>query len=149
MKIVLIAGIVAVFLLVFFASRKLGKRRKKKLNHDYFMERWIALQKCCSTRRTWPDAIIEADALLDEALRRCGYKGRTTGERLVSAQRALTNNESVWFGHKLCKRIPEEDVRRLRKQDILEALHGFRQALRDLGALKIPEAVPQEAVQND
>jgi hypothetical protein len=136
-------------LIVVAASVRMFKRRKKKINPDYFMERWIALQKCCSTRKTWPDAIIEADALLDEALRRSGYRGRTTGERLVSAQRALTNNESVWFGHKLCKRIPEEDVRRLRKQDILEALHGFRQALRDLGALHVPEPAVQEAVQYD
>ena len=145
MRLYLVIAAAVFVLIIFVMAVRFSKRRKKKLNPDYFMERWVALQKCCGTRKTWPDAIIEADALLDEALRRSGYKGRTTGERLVSAQRALSNNESVWFGHKLCKRIPDEDVRRLRKQDILEALHGFRQALRDLGALHVPEMAPEEA----
>jgi hypothetical protein len=47
----------------------------------------------------------------------------------------LTSNEAVWFGHKLRNRIVHEDVRKLKKQDILDALSGFRQALKDLGAM--------------
>lgn len=112
---------------------------RRKLKPERFMERWLTLQKNCASRKTWPQAIIDADNLLDEALKRRRYKGKTTGERLVSAQHAFTNNESVWFGHKLRKRVAEIDVRKLRKQDILEALHGFRQALRDLGALEVPK----------
>ena len=131
----LAAGVGCLILIGIYLSR----RRARHLDPDYFMERWMALQRHCASRKTWPMAVIEADALLDEALKKAGYKGKTTGERLVAAQRNLTNNESVWFGHKLCKRVPDEDVRKLRKQDVLEALHGFRQALRDLGALEVPE----------
>ena len=144
-----LVAIAAAVLIIVAITLTMKRRRKRALNPEYFMDRWLGLQKFCATRKTWPDAIMEADALLDEALKRSGYKGKSTGERLVSAQRSLTNNESVWFGHKLCKRIPEEDVRRLRKQDILEALHGFRQALRDLGALKVPEPLQQEAADYD
>ena len=129
----------AAFLLLVIVRFIIKRRRARRLDTRYFMEQWLSLQKFCGTRKTWPDAIIAADALLDDALKRAGYKGKTTGERLVAAQRALTNNESVWFGHKLCKRVPDEDVRKLRKQDVLEALHGFRQALRDIGALEVPE----------
>lgn len=103
-----------------------------------FIERWQGLQKNCASRKTWPQAITEADDLLAEALKRAGYKGKNTGERLVAAQHDLTNNETVWLGHKLCKRISQEkdvDVRKLKKKDVLDALAGFRQALRDLGAL--------------
>jgi hypothetical protein len=112
--------------------------RRRKLKQQQFKERWIALQKYCGTRKTWPQAIIAADDLLDDALKRRGYKGKTTGERLVAAQHDITNNESVWLGHKLRKQIADIDVRKLRKQDVLEALHGFRQALRDVGALEVP-----------
>lgn len=129
----------AAVILVLLIAVLWRRRRKRKLDPVYFMQRWLALQKFCGTRKTWPDAIIAADALLDEALKKRGYKGKTTGERLVAAQRTITDNEAVWFGHKYCKRVPAEDVRRLRKQDILEALQGFRQALRDLGALEIPK----------
>ena len=102
------------------------------------MEEWQSLQKHCASRKTWPQAVIDADNLLHEALKACGYRGKTTGERLVAAQRKLSNNEAVWFGHKLRKEIAGIDVRKLRKQDVLEALHGFRQAMRDIGALEVP-----------
>lgn len=112
------------------------RNRPRKLNCDRYMGRWKELQKNCATRKTWPLAIIEADNLLDDALKACNYKGKTTGERMVAAQHQLTSNDTAWFAHKLRNRIVHEDVRKLKKQDVLEGLGGFRQALRDLGALK-------------
>lgn len=113
-------------------------RRKRKINVDECMERWQALQKHCATRKTWPLAISEADDLLADVLKRKKYKGKSTGERLVSAQHDLTSNEAVWAGHKLCNKLKEEnvDVRTLKKKDVVIAMAGFRQALRDLGALQ-------------
>ena len=108
---------------------------RRRLKPDQFAERWHVLQKNCATRKTWPVAIIDADDLLDEALKRRGFKGKTTGERLVAAQHTFTDNEAVWFGHKLRNQIVGRDVRTLKKQDIIDALSGFRQALKDLGAL--------------
>ncbi len=112
--------------------------RRRKLNVKRYTERWKGLQANCATRKTWPQAIIEADDLLCDALKRSHYKGKTTGERLVAAQHALTSNDTVWVGHKLRKRLEQEnvDVRKLKKKDMVVALAGFRQALRDLGALK-------------
>jgi len=115
---------------------KLLPRRKKHLKVEDFTTRWKGLQKYCAMRKTWPQAIIEADDLLNEALKKKRYKGKTTGERLVAAQRDLSDNEMAWFGHKLRKRLETEDVRKIKKQDVLDALTGFRQALRDLGALE-------------
>lgn len=112
------------------------RRRPRKLKPKKFEQRWQDLQKNCATRKNWPQAIIEADNLLCEALKARRYKGKTSGERLVSAQHDLTANEQVWFGHKLRGKIADQDVRTLKKKDILEALAGFRQALRDLGALE-------------
>jgi hypothetical protein len=44
----------------------------------------------------------------------------------------------VWFSHKYCKKLQEDevDVRKLKKKDVAMALAGFREALRDLGALE-------------
>jgi hypothetical protein len=115
---------------------RLLRRRQRKLNPSKFQARWQDLQKYCATRKTWPQAIIAADDLLCEALKQRRYKGKTAGERLVAAQHDLTANDLAWFGHKLRDKIVDQDVRTLKKQDILEALAGFRQALRDLGALE-------------
>lgn len=117
--------------------RFLPFKRKRRMKTAQFTAGWQDLQKHCASRKTWPLAITQADDLLSEALKKAGYKGKNTGERLVAAQHDLTSNEKVWLGHKLRKRIAQEDidVRKLKKKDVLEALAGFRQALRDLGAL--------------
>jgi len=111
---------------------------KRRLNVNKFTNRWQDVQQLCATRKTWPQAIIEADDLVNDALKKRRYKGKTEGERLVAAQRDLSANDKVWLGHKLRNKLEQEqvDVRKLRKDDMLTALSGFRQALRDLGALK-------------
>lgn len=117
---------------------RIFRKKPRKLKPIHYSERWSALQKLCASRKTWPQAIIEADELVAEALKKAHFKGKTTGERLVAAQHHLSDNEQIWLGHKLYKRLLQEevDVRTLKKQDVANALAGFRQALRDLGALE-------------
>jgi hypothetical protein len=112
------------------------RRRAKKLKVKQFTQRWKELQKNCATRKTWPEALLQADALLDKALKQSRYKGKTTGERLVAAQHELSSNDKVWFSHKYCQQMKDVDVRTLKKKQVAEALAGFREALRDLGALE-------------
>lgn len=130
------AVIAGVFLLLLVMSGSLLKRRPKSLNVDYFQKRWKDLQALCGNKDTWPLAIINADKLLDEALKKQRYRGKTMGERLVAAQRSLTDNDGVWFGHKLRNRLVHEESVKLKEKDVRLALIGFRQALKDLGALK-------------
>ena len=126
-------GLIFLVLIIIGLARKFVPR---KINTVSCADRWQALQKHCADKKSWHLAITDADRLLDDVLKRRHYKGKTTGERLVSAQHDFTNNESLWFGHKLYNRIQDSDYRKLTKQDTLEALGGFRQALKDLGALK-------------
>lgn len=118
--------------------RPFFRKQPKKLKPNKFVGRWKELQQYCASRKTWPQAIIAADDLVAEALKKAKFKGKTTGERLVAAQHHLSDNEQVWLGHKLRNRLSQEevDVRTLKKQDVAGALTGFRQALRDLGALE-------------
>ncbi len=111
------------------------KRPKKDLDRDYFRDQWRELQKLCAKGETWAMAVIKADSLLDEALKKKHFKGKTMGERLVSAQRTLTNNDGVWFGHKLRNQLVHQTDVALREKDIKHALIGIGQALRDLGAI--------------
>jgi len=128
-----VALVVLLLLLAFLIWRR---RRPRKLDTEHFAKHWRQLQKHCATRKTWPLAVVAADNLVDEALKELRFKGKTAGERLVAAQHVLSSNERVWFGHKLRDKVTKEDVRKLKKQDVLQALSGFRQALKDLGALK-------------
>jgi hypothetical protein len=105
------------------------------MNRRYYDKRWSEILGRVKTQEGMTLAVIDADKLLDEALKRRGYKGKTMGERLVAAQRSLSNNDSVWFAHKLRNRLVHEPKVRLRKNDAKNALAGIKQALKDLGAL--------------
>ena len=107
----------------------------RKLKREFYVARWKHLQQRCPDKNQWAQAIIEADDLLADALKKKRFKGKNVGERLVEAQKNFTNNDAVWFGHKLRTRIDANPAATLSKQDVQKALVGFRQALKDLGAL--------------
>ena len=123
-------------LLVLLLSAVVAKRRPSKLNQEQFAAKWQELQTLCADKATWPLAVINADKLVDDALKKRHYKGKTMGERLVSAQHDLSSNDTVWFGHKLRNKLVHEEYKLTNKNDVKNALLGFLQALRDLGAIK-------------
>jgi hypothetical protein len=116
------------------------RRMPKKLRVEKFLGDWKELQAYCRDKTTWGQAVTEADKLLDKALKRRKYKGKRMGERMVSAQRAITNNDQLWFAHNLAKKVIANPTMKLKEAEVKTALIGFRQALKDLGALKPTEA---------
>jgi hypothetical protein len=133
MYLAIIAGVV--LLAMVFGVGFLLRRKPKALNQAYYQDQWQTLQKLCKDKSTWPLAVIDADKLLDDALKRRKYKGKTMGERLVSAQRDIKDNDGVWFGHKLRNRLVHENNVKLTETDVKQALLGIRSGLKDLGAL--------------
>jgi hypothetical protein len=121
--------LVVVVLIVF-------RKKPRKIKNDEFQEKWKDLQKLCRNKDTWGEAVLKADKLLDSALKKLRYKGKSMGERIVAAQKVLTDNDGVWFGHKLAKKIQAGEVDKLKEADVKDALMGLGQALRDLGVLK-------------
>lgn len=134
--IIALIGFVIVGLTILFVIIKMGMRRAPlKPRKKTYNARWQELQKFCKNKETWPEAIYAADKLLDKALIKKGFKGKSMGERLVSAQRTFTDNDALWYSHKLCKKLRENPELKLREKEVKNALIGFRQALKDLGAL--------------
>ena len=114
---------------------RFGRHIPTRLNQAYFYNHWTELLERVKSPEGMILAVIDADKLLDEALKKRGFKGKTMGERLVSAQRTISNNDSVWYAHKLRNRLVHEPGVRLKKSEAQNALSGFRQGLKDLGAL--------------
>lgn len=108
----------------------------KRLRADKFGQRWHHLQDGLKDKATWSEALLKADTMLDEALKKRKFKGGSMGERMVSAQRYFTNNDDLWYAHNLCKKLRTNSKLKLKEDDVKDALIGFRQALRDVGALK-------------
>ena len=128
-------AIIIIGVVVLVVVSRLSKRTAVKLNQNYFQRKWVELLERVKTPEGMALAVIDADKLLDECLKKRHFKGKTMGERLVSAQRLLTDNDSVWYAHKLRNRLVHEPGASLKKAEAQNALGGFRKALRDLGAL--------------
>lgn len=118
------------------AGFMLFRRLPKRIKATHYRRKWRELQRMCGNRQTWPDAIIGADKLLDDVLKKRRKPGKKMGERMVAAQKIFSDNDSVWKAHKLANHIAhsEEDVN-LKEDDVKNSLVAFRQALRDLKAL--------------
>lgn len=130
-----IAIVALAFLLLLAGLAGFLRRRPKALNQVYFKDQWLQAQAMCKDKKTWPLAIINADKLVDEALKKRKYKGATMGERMVAAQRDFSDNDGVWYAHKLRNRLVHESNIKLKEADVKKALVGLRQALKDMGAL--------------
>ena len=129
----IIGGAVAVLGFALVVLRKVPKRLKA----GKFVNKWRELQKLCAQKETWGAAITQADDLLDESLKKRKKTGKTMGERLVNAEDAFSNKDAVWQAHKLANHVRHSgDTPKLKETDVKNALIAFRQALRDMGAIK-------------
>ena len=119
-----------------FAIITFGKRGSL-LNVEKYRTRWLAIEQ--SLERDNPAshrmAIIDADKLVDHALKDKGFKGETMGERLKSAKAALPHRDNIWQAHKLRNRIAHESDAKVSYDQARRALAQFKQTLKDLGAI--------------
>lgn len=81
-------------------------------------------------------AIIEADKLLDEALRLAGFRGENLGERLKKVtSNDLPNLNEIWEAHKLRNRLVHESDFKLNRATAERVLSIYSHALHELGIL--------------
>ncbi len=125
-----VSGFFAVVFIV-IVSRKLPRRVK---THHY-VRKWRDIQKLCANQNDWSHAIVHADMLLEEVLRKRKIAGKTMGEMMVNTQGRFSNNELIWNAHKLANSIRQNGAKDLKDFEVKEALIAFGQSLRDLGAL--------------
>lgn len=133
----IIVGIIAAVLLALLSGGFIWyrKRQPKPLDVAFFQDKWKSLQGLLRDKTKWSQAVCDADKLLETALKKKHIRGRTMGERLVKAQRIFTDNDSLWFGHKLRNKLDGDPKTKLKETEVKQALLGFRQALKDVGAL--------------
>jgi len=111
-------------------------KRSAQLDTKYYNRRWSHVRKTLSDGESGQRlAIIDADKLVDHALKAANSTGSTMGERLRSAEGRLGNNyQNVWDAHKLRNRLVHEEVK-LRGSDVRFAIKAFEKALKSLGAI--------------
>lgn len=81
-------------------------------------------------------AILEADKLLNEALREAGVMGIQLGDRLKKATTTqVPNLNELWQAHKLRNQIAHEPNFKLKRDLAERALGIYEEALKNLGVL--------------
>lgn len=130
--VVSIAGLVFIGLIVLGVASFLYSR---KLRPKKFRKKWGKIKAKLPKQDQWREALIEADKLLDKALKKKKYSGKTVGEKLVKAEKIFSDKDEVWFGHKLSRTAQEKPDLKLKKADMKRALIGLQKGLKDLGAL--------------
>ncbi len=128
---VLMAALGGVMLLVF------SNRRLTQLNKEHYQAKWLSIEHGLdeSNPATYPLTFMNADKLVDHALRERRIKGKTMGERMKSANNMWSNANYIWNAHKIRNRLAHEADATVDYDTTRRALVAYKQALKDLGAI--------------
>lgn len=133
---IFIVGVLIVAALL-VAVIMLTKKSISPLDVEKYRMRWLAIEK--QLRSDEPSSahlcVLNADKLLDQALKERGVKGESMGERMKNARDSWSNANAVWTAHKLRNQIAHEADVRVSYDDARRALASFKQALKDMGAI--------------
>lgn len=97
--------------------------------------RWDTIRTRLDSPREadWKVALLEADALIDDALARAGFSGDTFGDRLTNmAPGALASLDGIWWAHKVRNRVAHEQDYFLRYTEARQAFGYYEAALTEL-----------------
>ena len=101
--------------------------------------RWEEIQSHLASEspRDWKMAIIEADIMLDQALKEAGYGGTSLGERLRSVSpQALGSLDDAWQAHKVRNQIAHGGADFVLTQRLAgETIARYRNVLQELRAI--------------
>lgn len=126
--------ILAVVLILFISFKGKGSPALKR---EKFQAHWLQIENSIS-RDNLPAcqlAIMNADKLLDMALKERRFKGENMGERMKNAQNTWKNANSVWTAHKVRNKLAHEPGASVSYELTLQTLSAFKQGLKDVGAI--------------
>lgn len=127
---IVIVGLILLTIIFFI------KQPAKHLDKSKYRERWMTITSGLGdTSASQQVAIIQADKLLDSALKERGVAGETLGERMKNAKQLFSDRDGIWKAHKLRNHIAHDDDIKLDTRKTKRALESFKTALIDIGAL--------------
>lgn len=136
-KVIILFAIVLVLggILIFVIS--LSKGGRKHLDVEKYRVKWLSVEQQLKRDEasSYQLTILNADKLLDHALKERGFAGNTMGERMKSANTIWSNANHVWTAHKIRNQIAHEADFTLSYDVTKRALAAFKQALKDVGAI--------------
>lgn len=114
-----------------------GRKGAKQLDVDRYRTSWMTIEQQLvkGEESSCHLVVLNADKLLDQALKQRNFKGDTMGERMKSAKDTWSNANNVWSAHKLRNRIAHESDVQVGYDNARRALSSYKQALKDMRAI--------------
>lgn len=112
--------------------------RTKHGSHSRIQKQWTKITTRLEepTEAEWKMAVIEADMLVDDVLRRMEYPGATMGDRLKSITKdQISTLDRVWEAHKLRNRIVHDPDVRILHRDARAAIGHHEAFLTEVNLL--------------
>lgn len=136
--IIVLAAILIVGAVLFaLISRISTKKYAKTLNVDQYRVKYLEIENRFrrDDNSSYHLAILNADILVDQALRESGIDGETMGERLKNCTAKFSDLNGLWSAHKLRNRIAHESDVNVTYDEARFAMSNFKKALKELGAI--------------
>lgn len=130
-------GVIILGVAIFWLISSRSRYGKGHLNVEQYRLKYLEVENKIKSGEpmTYQIVILEADKLLDQVLKECGFDGETMGERLKSANGRFTKRNGVWAAHKLRNSIAHESDVKISYREARGALACYKRALKDLGAI--------------
>lgn len=122
---------------VLFALISFSRNGPRAIDVNKYRSQWLTIETRLSRNDTasYTLCIIDADKLLDKALKDRGLPGVTMAERMKKCQGKWTNGNGIWAAHKLRNRLVHETDVTIDYERARQALVSYKQALKDVGAI--------------
>lgn len=142
----IVAGVYHLFFIVKIRGEELREYEENRLTSQVgpnrferrIQERWerVILFTEEESKNGWRAGVIEADILLEDILEKEGVAGENLGTKLKSVTKGdLSSIDDLWRAHKYRNKIVHT-VQEIRKEEVLDAINGFKKAFVELGYIK-------------
>ena len=103
-------------------------------------KKWAGIEQLIKLGRpsNFKTAILEADKLLDHALKLLGFRGQTMGDRMKSIKRDDHEKDffdDMWQAHKVRNEMVHNLNYEVQDWEAREAINKFKRVLQELGIL--------------
>ncbi|MFA5133760.1 MAG: hypothetical protein WC459_03085 [Patescibacteria group bacterium] len=136
MPIIIATFSIALFLIIFFFVKSKGGEDRE--GYKETKEKWSEIEELMKSNSnlSWKLAIIEADKLMDSALKEAHMRGETMGERLRFSVHKYPKMSKVWEAHIIRNNLVHERDSDINKKEAEKALAIFKEGLKILGVLQ-------------
>ena len=129
--------LIVLIVLVVWIKRRLSRPEMHGMSREAVQKKWnqIIETSKMNGQMGLKLALVEADTLLDAALKSIMMPGETLGERLKVACYKYPKLKDVWWAHKLRNQLVHQHDFQLSDRETRRALDEFEKALKTMNVL--------------